>query len=186
MFRKRDLEIENVLRREEAKRRRVERVLTGYVKYTHPEIYEEAYQYYNRLDATYPDKKDLRKTPPFLLLKANPDHKTNKAPERVKVHQTVEKTVTDNFVLRIPLMQRKTTAVRETSTTTTNVQETPAPPPSETIVETIVETAAETTTALSPVDDATLEEIMADLREDPNIQNFFDNLDFEIDNCPLW
>ena len=182
MSKKRDRELENALRKEEAKRRRTERVLSGYIKICHPEIYGEAYQFYQHLDDMYPNKKDLRKTPAFMSLK-DKYTKSNKPAERVKVHHTLEKTVTDNLVLQIPLMQRKTTAVRETSTTTTNVQETSDPPPSE---ETIVETTVETTAGLPPIDDATLEEVIADLSVDPNIQNFFDSLDFEFDDCPLW
>ena len=32
----------------------------------------------------------------------------------------------------------------------------------------------------------TLEAIMADLREDPDIANFLNNLEYELDDCPLW
>ena len=194
MPRKRDLGKENVLRTEEAKRRRVERVLTGYVKYIHPRIYQEAHRFYNNLDATYPRKKDLRKTHEFQQLKTNNVQGMN------------------NFVLRIPLMEcettletsaqttnvqetsaqttnvqetsAQTTNVQETSAQTTNVQETPAPPLSGTIpAET---TTTTTTTDLLSIDDAVLEQIMADLRQDPCIKDFFDNFDFEMDDCPLW
>ena len=210
MSRKRDRELENSLRREEAKRRRLERVIAGYINICHSEIYNEAWQFYKGLEEMYPDKKDLRKTPAFMSLK----HMRNKPTEKVNFCRTRERTVTDKMVLQIPLMKTTTTNVRETSgpsppseettveTTTTNVRETSGPPPSseETTVETTTtnvretsgpspsseETTVETTTELPLIDDGTLEELIAELREDSNLQGFFDNLDFEMDDCPQW
>ena len=180
MSKQRDREIENAQRREEAKRKRTERVVTGYVKICHPEIYAKAYEFYQHLDALYPGKRDLRKTTVFLSLKSEHTRSVNKPVKRVRVHHTAEKTTTDNMVLHIPLMQRKTTTVQETTEETATVQETTE----ETV--TVQETTEETTTDLLPIDDNILEEIMADLREDPDIQRFFDDLDFQHDDCPLW
>ena len=201
MFRKRDIETERILRREEAKRKRLERIVSGYVKYTHPEIYGEAYEFYTQLDAIYPKKNDLRKTPQFQSLKHNAIGKTNK---RAVVHHTSKKTAADNLVLNIPLIQRRTKAT--TSTTAASVQETPVLPPVETSTATTtkdqetattmasvqetsvllpVETATETG-VLSTIDEATLNEIIADLRDDSTIHHFFDNMEFDIDDCPLW
>ena len=191
MSKKRDRELENALRREEAKRRRLERVIVGYINVCHSEIYEEAWQFYKDLDETYPDKKDLRKTPAFMSLR----DKKIKSAGKAKFCRTRERTVTDKMVLQIPLMKTpspSTANVRETTgpspsseettaeTTTTTVLEMSGPSPSS------EETTVETTTELSLIDDATLEEVIADLSADPNIQSFFDNLDFEMDDCPLW
>ena len=263
MLRKRDLETEKTLRREEAKRRRVERVVNGYVKYTHPKIYGEAYEFYTQLDDIYPQKNDLRKTQQFLSLKDNAIGKTNKRATSKK-----KRTVTDNLVLNIPLIQRRTTPTttkdhetatttasvqetsvlppvetpaatttkdQETATTTASVQETSVLPPVETPAATTtkdqetattaasvqetsvlppVETPAATTTkdqetatttasvqetsVLPPVetttetgvlpiiDDATLNEIIADLSADPNIQYYLDSLELDTDDCPFW
>ena len=156
---KRDFERENELRRVETKRRRVEKVLIGYVKAIHPGIYDEAHLYYSSLDATYQNKKDLTKTPEFRSLIKN------KVPR------------TDNFELKIELMEQGT------------IPETPAPAAKTTpapAAETTPAPAAETTAALLPLDDDTLEQLIADLRQDPVILDFFDNIEHEIDNCPLW
>ena len=115
MNRKRSLETEKLLRRADIKRKRVERVVSGYLCYMHPEIYAEALEYYNRLDAIHPNKKDLRKTPQFLALQHLTTH--HKPVEKTKVQQVTEKILRDSFVLEIPLMKRKT-AVRQTSTVT--------------------------------------------------------------------
>ena len=60
----------------------------------------------------------------------------------------------------------------------------------ETVVETSTtpEAAQETSMALDLpiVSDEELNRIISDLREDPDISNIFDNIDFEEDNCPLW
>ena len=191
---KRNYEAEKLLRRGDAKRRRFERVLTGYVQYIHPEIYSDARNYYDRLDAIYPEKKDLRKTPQFLTLKDGPtSHKPAKV---VKVQQTVQKTVMDNFVLNIPLIQRraevhqKSTVVQETSTITS------APETSTSTIaqgtstitsapETSTATSASEMPALPPIDEASLEQIIRELQGDPNLQYYFDDLD-DFDNCPLW
>ena len=183
MSKQRNRELENTQRREEAKRRRTERVVSGYVKTCHPEIYDKAYEFYQHLDNMYPDKKDLRKTTTFLSLKDKHAKSVNKPVnkpvnipvKRVNVRHTAEKT-TDNMVLHIPLMQWKTTNIQETTVETV---------PHTSIEETTVETV-ETTADLPPIDDNILEEIIADLREDPNIQDFFNDLDFQLDNCPLW
>ena len=124
----------------------------------------------------------------------------NKPTEKANFCPTRERTVKDKMVLQIPLM--KTANVRETSGSSPSSEKTSGPPPSseETTVETTTtnvretsgpspsseETTVETTTELPLIDDDTLEELIAELREDSNLQRFFDNLDFEMDDCPLW
>ena len=180
---KRDLKRENELRREAAKRRRVERVLISYVKVIHPGIYDEAHMYYSSLVAKYHDKKDLTKTPEFQSFIKN------KGPKM------------DNFELRIELIEQgtipetpapaaETTPAPAAETTSAPAAETTADPAAETTSAPAAETtsapAAETTAALLPLDDDTLEQLIADLRQDPVILDFFDNIEYEIDNCPLW
>ena len=100
------------------------------------------------------------------------------------------------MVLRIPLMTKNDTE--------TVIQSVDIPISQQVSVETIsqqvtVETTTQETTTqetttqeepvmtgLEPLDDQTLTEIIQDLHEDPNFSNMFDNIDFEIDNCPLW
>ena len=54
--------------------------------------------------------------------------------------------------------------------------------------ETEVETSTTIPSAdlLPPVSDEILEQIINGLREDPDINNFFEDIDFELDDCPLW
>ena len=54
--------------------------------------------------------------------------------------------------------------------------------------ETVAVNVAETTepSDLLPVSEETIEQIIGDLREDPDIANFFQDIDFEHDDCPLW
>ena len=207
MSKKRDIALERMQRREEAKRRRVERVVNTYVQLCHPEIYDQAYGFYQQLDSVHPDKKDLRKTPGFLALKHM---------HASRVPHTKEKTMV-KMQLRIPLIQPKTTVemvdlspAKETLALSPAKETVDLPPAKETVdlppaKETLVlspaketvdlppakETvdlppAKETMTNLLPIDDDVLEEIMADLRRDPDIQSFFENMDFQDDDCPLW
>ena len=235
----------NIYRRNESGKVRTERIITGYVKYRHPEIYEEAYSFYNDLNELYPDKKDLRRCNEFEWLKTGTGETMRKYYQR-KGGRTKR---TDNMVLSIELMSK--TAVenssspkvtRETSmasdlplvsdeeleqmtevtqetvvetsmasdlplvsdeeleqmteVTQETVVETSTTPEvtQETVVETSTtpevsqEIAVETTMAsdLPLVSDEELGQIINDLREDPDLSNFFDNIDFEIDDCPLW
>ena len=60
---------------------------------------------------------------------------------------------------------------------------------------TIQSSQAEATTSSTPdpqdasltvMDEGTLEQILADLREDPTIATFFSDFEHQLDNCPLW
>ena len=69
MERQYKMDRKNISRREESMRVREERVITGYVRYVHPEVYKEAYEFYSQLNKLYPEKKDLRRTNEYELLK---------------------------------------------------------------------------------------------------------------------
>ena len=181
---KRNLARENEVRRMDTKKRRAERVIIGYVKTLHPAVYDEGNRYYTYLDKIHPGKKDLTKTTDFRSLLKN------------KV------VITNNLELRIELMDHGTAKTTTTTTTTTPAAETaPAPAPeimldpaAETVPapapEITLDPAAETVPApapeITPLDEETLEQLMADLRQDPDMAAFLDNIDFELDNCPLW
>ena len=179
------MELKNIYRREETRRVRVERIISGYVKHCHPEVYSKAHEFYQHLDAVYPDKKDLRRTNEFLALMQEPARP-------VRTRHTRKKTITDNMILQIPLIQQGERAEK----TTTQPCETPAYQHEITVETTVEEESSnqteitkETTVEtadLPPINDEILEEIMRGLREDPDIQNFFDDLDFQFDDCPLW
>ena len=172
---KRNLVRENEVRRMDTKRRRAEKVMLGYVKTLHPGVYDEANRYYTNLDKIHPGKKDLTKTTDFRSLLKN------------KV------ATMDRFELRIELMDHGTA----TTTTTPAAETAPAPAPEITpdpaaetapapAPEITLDPVGETTPTLTPLDEETLEQLMADLRQDPAMGDFLDNIDFEIDNCPLW
>ena len=222
MSKKRNIEAEKMLRRIDARKKRLDRVISGYLYHMHPDIYAEGLKFYNTLDSIYPHKKDLRKTAQFLSLQyRKPEGKTT------KVQHVREKTVKDTFVLEIPLEKRKT-AVRQTTSTVTRVAETAdtstsASAPKETAdismatnateksVDTIVLAEKPTTNAtgtadllplddatleqiiqekpttnatgtadLLPLDDATLEQIIQELKTDTNLYEFFNHMDFEM------
>ena len=43
-----------------------------------------------------------------------------------------------------------------------------------------------TTEDLNPIDDSTFERIVEELREDPTLSTFFQDWDYEDDDCPMW
>ena len=237
----------NIYRRNASANVRTERIITGYVKYRHPEIYEEAYSFYNHLNELYPEKKDLRRCNEYEWLKNGTEETMRKFYQRKKerTKRTKRTKRNDNMVLNIELMSKtpvenssSTKVTRETDlpqvsdeeleqmtevtqeivaeTSTTPevsheiVMETPMasdlPQVSdeelEQMTEVTQEIVAETSTTpevsheivlktpmasdLPLVSDEQLEQIINDLREDPDLSNFFDNIEFEIDDCPLW
>ena len=185
MNRKRSLENENALRRLDAKKKRLQRVMTDYIYYTHPKIYAEGVEFYKALDAAYPNKKDLRKTPQFLALQEGFVH--CKTVEKSEVQQVTKekKIVMDNFVLEIPLAKRKTsvqqTSVQQTSTITRAVETTATTTGPETTPTTsLAESTASGTTDLLPLDDATLQQIIEDLKNDTTLYQFFNDME---DTC---
>ena len=192
MSKKRNIEAEKILRRIDAKKKRLDRVISGYVSHVHPEIYSEGVEFYNTLDSIYPHKKDLRKTPQFLHLQCR------KQAETTKVQQVRQKIVKDTFVLEIPLEKQKTT-VRQTTSTITRAAETittrgpketadisMATNATEKSVDTIVLAEKPTTNTsgtvdLLPLDDATLDQIIQELKTDTNLYEFFNNIDLGMD-----
>ena len=100
--------------------------------------------------------------------------------------------ITDNMLLQIPLIQQDERAEK----TTTQPCETPVYQ-HEITVETTVEEESSNQTGITkettvetadlpPINDEILEEVIRGLREDPDISTFFDDLDFQFDDCPLW
>ena len=178
----------NIYRREETEKVRIERVVAGYLKYRHPGIYEEAYSFYNHLNELYPNKKDLRRSNEYEWLKKGTAETLRKYYPRKTTGKTTVKT-TDNMVLNIELMD-KTTVESSLEPEVTQEASTMTEVTQETVVETSTtpEAAQETSMALDLpiVSDEELNQIISGLREDPDISNIFDNIDFEEDNCPLW
>ena len=184
-------ELRLVWRRAQAAKMREERVITAYVEANHPEIYTSAAVFYNKLNKQYPKKPDLRKTKEFkAMLSGNNTPTTGNYQEKAfpNITVNVQPTFVDNLQLRIPLLSPQATSVQSPSET----MQLDEIPQHEVTVRTTEDEEEESssqmeeTVDLASIDDSVLEEIMDGLREDPDLHTFFDDWDFESDDCPLW
>ena len=174
----------NIYRREETQRVRVDRIISGYVKYRHPDVFNEAKEYYEWLNTRYPEKKDLRRCNEFEMLKHGTDSPVRKYyMKNKKPHATVSQksNPADTMVLQIPLMTEGDIANKTIQTDEITVVESSQP---ETVVGTPIPAVSHT--ELPPVSDEILEGIIRGLREDPDLSTFFEDIDFQFDDCPLW
>ena len=188
------MERKNIWRREETQRVREERIITGYIKYRHPEIYSEGKDFFNQLNELYPKKKDLRRTNEFEWLKLGTDKKLKKFYPRQRKNQKKKNKINDNMVLHIPLLAEHEIP-QETAVGSEATQETAVG--SEATQETAVGSKATQETSATqeiPIElqevtlpfirDDIIEDIMTGLRQDPDIQSIFDEFDFS-DDCRL-
>ena len=88
----------NEQRRKHAEQARKNRVLIEYIEKTHPQIHNDACEYYEELKQKYPNKLDLRRTVEFEIT----CHNTSKR-RRTQKQKEPGKT-RDNMVLTIPLI----------------------------------------------------------------------------------
>ena len=170
MNKKRDYTQEKMMRRVDAKKKRMERLVSGYVYHKHPGIYREALKFHDELNALYPKKNDLRKTQQYLAFVG-----TCKENEKTK-------SVKDSFTLEIPLMKlTPTTVIEETSVLSTVIEET-----------SVLSTVIEETSVLPPqptdatplplqIDDAVLQQIIDDLKSDTDLGQFFNDIDIDME-----
>ena len=104
----------NQWRRQEALKVREHRVTTGYMEAKYPQIYEEAIGFFNMLNNTYPDKKDLRKTNEYLWMRKGISGEKIRKYYTRKTQSKIDKKVSsktdrvDNMQLIIPLMKTPT------------------------------------------------------------------------------
>ena len=183
---------------------REERTITAYIRAKYPKIYCEAANFYNALNERHPHKADLRKLPEFHALTLDiPSKKTKKyatkeypyIPEGFTNQENTEQTkenpnMTDNMQLRIELLQMQASKVQESAEDTTTPQ---ASEVQESAEDTTTPQASEDTTTpqasevqepasyleLGEIDYDTIDKIVRDLQNDPEILNFFE--DIEID-----
>ena len=182
-------------RRVEVEKVRQQRVIAGYVELKHAEIYKEAVEFYELLNQKYPKKKDLRKTNEFEWLKAGiPEKATKKfytrrikCPDKEKVSSKT--TNTDNMQLIIPLMKPPVETQLSGETSETNVMIEDAEVVMIEDAEVVIESSADDKTQDNVFDaslgeiipDNILQDIMSGLREDPDLQTLFDDLDIDIE-----
>ena len=196
---KRNLNRENELRRESTKRRRVDSLLISYVKTIYPRIYDEAHMFYTSLVAIYDNKKDLTKTPEFRSFIKNKGPKMDNFELKIElIDQGTKPEMPTSTAETTSVSVAETTVVSTAETTPVSVAETTPVPPAETTVVSVAETTpvppaettsvpvAETTPELLPLDDDTIDQLITDLRQDPTIGDFFNNIEHELDNCPFW
>ena len=157
----RNLKRENEIRRRDTRQKMEHKVVVGYVRAKYPKVYEEAVNYTAELNRAHPGKKDLTKTPEFQTLAKKQPAFTDKFELKIELMNTVTATAT------VPVEKAETYQELQ-PTATVSVEK------------------AETYQELQPLDDEAFNTLLDDLRQDPDIASFFDNIDFELDDCPLW
>ena len=171
---------ENEMRRMKTAQAREDKVVLGYIMTRYPKTYEEARKYAQELASANPGKIDLTKTSEYYTFLKHP-------------------CITDNMQLKIELMDEgDATATKpaeapqelpdEGDATATKpaeaLQELPGEAP-QTTLEDLKVPPVEGDLAL-PLNDEEINDIMNELSQDPTIVDFFNNFDFELDECPLW
>ena len=162
-------ERKKVTRRNLSKKIRHDRFISGYVEVKYPQAYREADNHYNQLNTKYPNKRDLCKTIEYIQLttgiKTYSEYYHHNRPGYKRKNQEVEETnkkqvqdsIVDNMVLEIPLMNtsEKIPSIN-TSESMANIQ---------------LEEANELS-----LDILQYEEIIQELRNDPDLYNICNDL----------
>ena len=150
----------NIRRQNEVSRVRVNRIITEYVQFKHPEIYAKAKEFYTKLDTLYPRKKDLRRTYEFQsFITGSKDNK-------YKYTRKSQDEISDNMLLEIQLMDKSAVP-----TVAPAVVPTVAPAVVPTVVPAV---GAEIT--LPVVADEIIDEIIKSLSQDPDVSTCFDEI----------
>ena len=176
----------NITRRLEAAKVRHDRVIVGYIEFKHPNAYKEAEEFYEQLNTLYPDKKDLRRTNEYTWLKTGfPGLKQKKYYPRKTTHQKEKHSskpheIGDNMVLNIPLMDLP----EKTNQDVVDMSE-------DTQIEVSIEQPADSSTDTQPaevtiesfpvISDQTIGDMIRDLRQDPDLDQIFNDIDIDID-----
>ena len=182
MSAKRDLARENEIRRQTTKRKNEDKVIIGYIKAKHPAVYDEAQKYLEGLVAEWPDKKDPSKIKRFRQMM--------ETQTRSETHLAKSKVVKmDSFQLQIELNDygKRSNPPAQVTVQKTQAEVTTSSSQAEVTAAAGVPTAPDPQDVTLPLmDEETLGQIMAELREDPNIATFFSDFENQLDNCPLW
>ena len=193
-----------VWRRDRAATIRQERTITAYIKAKYPKIYGEAANFYNALNKRYPHKFDLRKLPEFHALCLDIPSKKSKywtkeypnIPEGSAFQDNMERTeeypnitedsgFQDNMELRIQLLPYNTVQGSEDTTTSTlqGSEDTTTLQGSEDTTTPTLQGSEVPEPAqfvqLGEIDHDTIDKIVADLQNDPDIYNFFEDIEVE-------
>ena len=161
----RNLKRENENRRKKTAQAREDKVIIGYIMKKYPKAYEEGRKYAQELAEANPNKIDLTKTSRYRAFVKGP-------------------CIVDNMELRIELLDEADTSTTKTPETSQALQT------AETFKDLEVATlSGEVPTGeknLLPFSEEEFNAMMDDLRQDPTIHDFFTNIEFELDECPMW
>ena len=160
----------NLRRQKEVSRVRMNRIINGYIEIKHPEIYEEAKAFYSKLNMLYPKKKDLRKTYEYSLFA------TGSRDNKYKYNRASQEEISDKMVLEIPLMDMSGVPTVPPTVIPAIAADIPTDAPAiPTVAPTVIpDIGAELTLPVVP--DNIIDGIITELRQDPEICNFFDDI----------
>ena len=175
----------NTVRRNLTLSSRHDRFISAYVKAIHADIYSKADEMYTFLKEVYPDKRDMRKVPEFLLLTTgvkniNAHYYKNKMSKKTEQNNHN----TDNMVLEIQLVNQdelSTIIPRQTNVPTGELstiipKETNVPTDE---LSTIIpkETNVPTDEPQLIIPDKIYEDLLSELRSDPDLNAIFNGFD---------
>ena len=169
-------------RRDEAANVRHNRVVTGYIQTKYPEAYKEAQEFFQQLDAIYPEKKDLRRTNEYVWmrndfpLKKYYVRKNN--PKKKEEDNSKQHKIVDNMELVIPLMsvpEKANEVVNMSGEVQTELivveQSHPITPDTQQVVV--------TDEPLPGISDERIAEMIDELTKDPELEMLFNDFDFD-------
>ena len=192
----------NIWRRLESEKVRQNRVITGYIEFNYPDVYKEAKEFYVQLNTLYPEKKDLRRTNEFEWAKtgftnAKKKYYPRKTPYKKKKDNSKPDKIVDNMELIIPLMDRAEKPVENTETTAKTNQkvmenvvdmsadkeiEVFIEPPIDSFTDIPIEPPEVIINSFPVISDEVIEDIIKDLREDPDLDQIFNDFDVDFDD----
>ena len=183
----------NRLRKEKVQAERLELYVADYVKHKYKSIYNEAIQYFSMLRQQNPVKLNLKKTQQYRdWVKQQGDHGAhNEQPQQVPEYGFY-----DNLRLKITLMDGDNIKEKSENPASETLEEKSKNPASETLEEKSKNPASETLEMLVeecigegniqpsleevlPFD--LIDEIMEELKRDPELENIFEELDICMD-----
>ena len=186
-------------RHQEAERVRKNRVTQGYIEKKYPEIYNEALEFYGFLHNKYPNKKDLRRTNEYEWVKTGiPGESSKKYYSRNKTRTTTTTTTTtvsDRMELIIPLMSNDSVPSSQVqqppdSVPSLQVQQPPVNEQHAEMVPSVIDTTDNEipqimATLNEEIPDHIIQDIMAELRSDPDMNKFFSDINEGFDEEEL-
>ena len=115
--------LKNYWRRLEINRVKERRVICGYVEFKYPEIYKEAFEFYEFLNVKHPGKKDLRKTNEYEMLKSGVPTQTVKKYYKRKENKRKGNKKDMDLELIIPLLKLPTLTQENESSSDVSTQQ---------------------------------------------------------------